>query len=173
MAFRHTSELPIGDGVLRVAVAGDDGTTVTLTLSTRPSQAAPGATESSTGAVPEQDAVAGSLRLPIAELPAVRTALHRALRVGEPGAGLDAEQCDRPGVPREPAPGGDCWVPQAEEELTRCFHRGHSVARLAARFGRSPESVRARLLRLGHDPQRPAYCPPDGCWSAAELAATA
>lgn len=77
-------------------------------------------------------------------------------------------------VLRELFPGhGAPWVPQHEEELVRRFHDGDSVARIAARFGRTPDSLRTKLRELGHDPRRPEYCPPDGCLSWSRYASPA
>ncbi|MEU9129159.1 hypothetical protein AB0D08_13810 [Kitasatospora sp. NPDC048540] len=78
----------------------------------------------------------GRLRLPAADVAGLRSALDRALAAAaEPGA------------------------PRPEEGLVRRFHAGESIARLAARYGRTPDAVRARLRELGHDPRRPEHCP--------------
>jgi len=77
-------------------------------------------------------------------------------------------------VLRELYPGhGSPWVPQHEEEAVRRFHDNETVARIAARFGRTPDSVRTKLRELGHDPRRPEYCPPDGCLSWSRYASPA
>ncbi|MFD0570048.1 hypothetical protein ACFQ0T_13475 [Kitasatospora gansuensis] len=95
----------------------------------------------------------------------LRIALNRALRAMAIVADVSEPIPDRD-VLRELYPGhGAPWVPQHEEELTRRFHDGDTVARIAARFGRTPDSVRTKLRELGHDPRKPEYCPPDGCLS--------
>jgi hypothetical protein len=153
MAFRHLNELPLGDKVFRVELASDDDTHVTLSLS--------GWSESAPG-TPLAD---GRITLPLADVPALRIALNRALRALAMVADVAEPIPDRD-VLRELFPGhGAPWVPQHEEELVRRFHEGDTVARIAARFGRTPDSVRAKLRELGHDPRRPEFCPPDGCLS--------
>jgi hypothetical protein len=153
MAFRHINELPLGDKIFRVELSSDDDITVTLTLT--------GWRESLPGA----PLAAGSLTMPLADVPTLRIALNRALRALALAADVAEPIPDRD-ILRELFPGhGAPWVPQHEEDLTRRFHAGETIARIAARFGRTPDSVRTKLRELGHDPRRPEYCPPDGCLS--------
>ncbi|MFC7308812.1 hypothetical protein ACFQVC_31910 [Streptomyces monticola] len=161
MAFRHLNELPLGDKVFRIELVSEDDTTVTLTLT--------GWREDT----PETLLASGALTLPLAEVPPLRIALNRALRALALVADVAEPIPDRD-VLRELFPGhGAPWVPQHEEDLARRFHAGETVARIAARFGRTPDSVRTKLRELGHDPRRPEYCPPDGCLSWSRYASPA
>jgi hypothetical protein len=161
MAFRHINELPLGEKVFRIALASEDDTTVTVTL---------------TGwheAHPDQPLASGELRLPLQDVAALRIAVNRALRAIALVADVAEPIPDRD-VLRELYPGhGAPWVPQHEEELVRRFHDGETIARISARFGRTPDSVRTKLRELGHDPRRPEYCPPDGCLSWSRYASPA
>ena len=153
MAFRHLNELPLGDKVFRIELASEDDITVTLALT--------GWDE----AGPESPLASGELRLPLQDVASLRIALNRALRALAMVADVAEPIPDRD-VLRELFPGhGAPWVPQHEEELLRRFHAGETVARIAARFGRTPDSVRTKVRELGHDPRRPEFCPPDGCLS--------
>ncbi|WP_371499395.1 hypothetical protein OG871_24780 [Kitasatospora sp. NBC_00374] len=78
----------------------------------------------------------GRLRLPVEDAAGLRGALDRVLAAV--GAGPDASP---------------------EADLVRRFHAGESIARIAARYGRTPDAVRARLRELGHDPRHPEHCP--------------
>jgi hypothetical protein len=161
MSFRHINELPLGEKIFRIELASDDDTHVTLSLS--------GWSETN----PETVLAEGSLRLPMADVPSLRIALNRALRALALVADVAEPIPDRD-VLRELFPGhGAPWVPQHEEELLRRFHGSETIARIAARFGRTPDSVRTKLRELGHDPRRPEYCPPDGCLSWSRYASPA
>jgi hypothetical protein len=161
MAFRHLNELPLGEKVFRIELASEDDTTVTLTLT--------GWSESDPGT----PLAAGELKLPLQDVASLRIALNRALRALALVADVAEPIPDRD-VLRELFPGhGAPWVPQHEEELLRRFHDGESLARIAARFGRTPDSVRAKVRELGHDPRRPEFCPPDGCLSWSRYASPA
>ncbi|MEZ0090689.1 hypothetical protein [Streptacidiphilus sp. EB129] len=153
MAFRHLNELPLGDKVFRVELTSEDDREVVLSLT--------GWREGHSA-----DPIAsGRLRLPVEDVASLRIALNRALRALAIVADVSEPIPDRD-VLRELYPGhGAPWVPQHEEELVRRFHANETVARIAARFGRTPDSVRTKLRELGHDPRRPEYCPPDGCLS--------
>jgi hypothetical protein len=83
------------------------------------------------------------LRLRLEDVPSLRIALDRAVALAGAAAGA------------APEPGA--------EGLVRRFHGGESIARIAARYGRTPDAVRARLRELGHDPRRPEHCPSAGC----------
>ncbi|KAF4409088.1 MULTISPECIES: hypothetical protein [Streptomyces] len=161
MAFRHLNELPLGDKIFRIELASDDDSTVTLTLTGWHEDA------------PETLLASGALTLPLTEVPPLRIALNRALRALALVADVSEPIPDRD-VLRELFPGhGAPWVPQHEEDLAQRFHGGETIARIAARFGRTPDSVRAKLRELGHDPRRPEYCPPDGCLSWSRYASPA
>jgi hypothetical protein len=161
MAFRHLNELPLGEKVFRIELTSEDDTTVTLALT--------GWSESD----PDTPLASGALRLPLQDVASLRIALNRALRALALVADVAEPIPDRD-VLRELFPGhGAPWVPQHEEELLRRFHDGESVARIAARFGRTPDSVRAKVCELGHDPRRPEFCPPDGCLSWSRYASPA
>ncbi|MET9296970.1 hypothetical protein [Streptomyces sp. NPDC003077] len=161
MAFRHLNELPLGDKVFRIELVSEDDSTVTLTLTGWHEDA------------PETLLASGALTLPLTEVPPLRIALNRALRALALVADVAEPIPDRD-VLRELFPGhGAPWVPQHEEDLVRRFHEGVTIARIAARFGRTPDSVRTKLRELGHDPRRPEYCPPDGCLSWSRYASAA
>lgn len=161
MAFRHLNELPLGDKIFRIELASDDDITVTLTLT--------GWRES----LPEAPLASGALTMPLTDVPALRIALNRGLRALALAADVAEPIPDRD-ILRELFPGhGAPWIPQHEEDLTQRFHTGESVARIAARFGRTPDSVRSKIRELGHDPRRPEYCPPDGCLSWSRYASAA
>ena len=163
MAFRHLNELPLGDKVFRTELTSDDDSTVTLKLT--------GWRED--GAAGREPIASGELTLPMQDVPALRIALNRALRALAIVAEVAEPIPDRD-VLRELFPGhGAPWVPQHEEELLRRFHDGETIARIAARFGRTPDSVRTKLRELGHEPRRPEYCPPDGCLSWSRYASPA
>ncbi|MFC7185012.1 hypothetical protein ACFQMG_36240, partial [Kitasatospora paranensis] len=83
------------------------------------------------------------LRLRLEDVPSLRIALDRAVALAGAAAGAAV------------APGG--------EGLVRRFHGGESIARIAARYGCTPDAVRARLRVLGHDPRLPEHCPSPGC----------
>lgn len=169
MAFRHLNELPLGDKVFRIELASDDDSTVTLTLTGWQEDG----TGSSAPSAPSEPIASGELRLPMQDVAALRIALNRALRALAIVAEVAEPIPDRD-VLRELFPGhGAPWVPQHEEELLRRFHDGETTARVAARFGRTPDSVRTKLRELGHDPRRPEYCPPDGCLSWSRYASPA
>ncbi|MEV0265310.1 hypothetical protein AB0I49_28795 [Streptomyces sp. NPDC050617] len=161
MSFRHINELPLGDKIFRIELASDDDATVTLTLTGWHEDA------------PEALLASGALTLPLTEVPPLRIALNRALRALALVADVAEPIPDRD-VLRELFPGhGAPWVPQHEEDLAHRFHGGETIARIAARFGRTPDSVRTKLRELGHDPRRPEYCPPDGCLSWSRYASPA
>ncbi|MBY8888811.1 hypothetical protein K7472_28775 [Streptomyces sp. PTM05] len=161
MAFRHLNELPLGERVFRIELASDDDTTVTLGLA--------GWSE----ADPDTPLASGELRLPLRDVASLRIALNRALRALALVADVAEPIPDRD-VLRELFPGhGAPWIPQHEEELVRRFHDGETIARVAARFGRTPDSLRTKLRELGHDPRRPEHCPPDGCLSWSRYASAA
>ncbi|GGO93851.1 hypothetical protein [Wenjunlia tyrosinilytica] len=164
MAFRHLNELPLGDKVFRIELASDDDSTVTLNLTGWREDAEGGTAEPIAG---------GELTMPMQDVAALRIALNRALRALAIVAEVAEPIPDRD-VLRELFPGhGAPWVPQHEEELLRRFHDGDTIARIAARFGRTPDSVRTKLRELGHEPRRPEYCPPDGCLSWSRYASPA
>ncbi|SFC99945.1 hypothetical protein [Streptomyces aidingensis] len=153
MAFRHINELPLGEKIFRIELSSDDDISVSLTLT--------GWRETA----PETPIASGALTMPLADVPTLRIALTRALRALALAADVSEPIPDRD-ILRELFPGhGAPWVPQHEEDLTRRFHAGETIARIAARFGRTPDSVRTKLRELGHDPRRPEHCPPDGCLS--------
>jgi hypothetical protein len=153
MAFRHLNELPLGDKVFRIELTSEDDREVVIDFT--------GWREGHAAA----PIASGRLRLPVEDVPSLRIAFNRALRALAIVADVSEPIPDRD-VLRELYPGhGAPWVPVHEEELLRRFHDNETVARIAARFGRTPDSVRTKLRELGHDPRRPEYCPPDGCLS--------
>ena len=161
MAFRHINELPLGDKVFRIELTSEDDREVVVDFTGwREGHAA-------------EPIASGRLRLPVEDVPSLRIAFNRALRALAIVADVSEPIPDRD-VLRELYPGhGAPWVPVHEEELLRRFHDNETVARIAARFGRTPDSVRTKLRELGHDPRRPEYCPPDGCLSWSRYASPA
>jgi len=59
-----------------------------------------------------------------------------------------------------PASRGRPWTAEQDAELERGWIGGDSLEEIAARFQRTPGGIRARLPRVGCDPQRPGeYLP--------------
>lgn len=59
-----------------------------------------------------------------------------------------------------PAGRGRPWSPELDAELERRWIAGESVEEIAARLERTPGGIRARLPRVGCDPERPGeYLP--------------
>ncbi|TNC19839.1 helix-turn-helix domain containing protein [Amycolatopsis alkalitolerans] len=59
-----------------------------------------------------------------------------------------------------PASQGRPWNPDLDGELERRWVEGQSVEEIAVHFERSPGGIRARLPRVGCDPERPGeYLP--------------
>jgi hypothetical protein len=59
-----------------------------------------------------------------------------------------------------PAKRGAQWTAELDAELERCWLAGENVEEIAARFERTPGGIRARLPRVGCDPEAPgAYLP--------------
>jgi hypothetical protein len=70
-------------------------------------------------------------------------ARHTAMR--EPGARRSRPRAARQGRP---------WTAELDAELERRWIEGDSVAEIARRFERTPGGIRARLPRVGCDPER-------------------
>ncbi|GHE86470.1 hypothetical protein GCM10017786_17410 [Amycolatopsis deserti] len=60
-----------------------------------------------------------------------------------------------------PASQGRPWTPELDAELERRWIAGESVADIARELGRSPGGIRARLPRVGCDPERRGEYLPD------------
>ncbi|MBN6038660.1 helix-turn-helix domain containing protein [Amycolatopsis sp. 195334CR] len=105
---------------------------------------------------PQGEPVAdGHLELDAAAAATLANVLAKALRSA--GA-LGRTGARRPG-PR-PAHQGQPWSPTLDEDLERRWLAGEPVEAIAEAFGRSPGSIRARLPRVGCDPEAPgAYLP--------------
>lgn len=59
-----------------------------------------------------------------------------------------------------PAAQGRPWTPELDAELERRWIAGDPVAEIAQHFERTPGGIRARLPRVGCDPERPGeYLP--------------
>ena len=109
------------------------------------------------GAVgPEGESVAGGSFEVDAELVSTLTAvLSDTLRQRSLSGGR-ANQAAKAGAPR----GGHPWTEEHDVELERRWIEGESVAKLAAYFERTPGAIRARLPRVGCDPENPGeYLP--------------
>jgi hypothetical protein len=73
-------------------------------------------------------------------------------------AGIGNPSRRRPGV--RPARQGSPWTDEQDAELERLWQAGESVEDIAAQFERTPGGIRARLSRVGCDPEKPgAYLP--------------
>ncbi|MGA6165146.1 helix-turn-helix domain containing protein [Amycolatopsis magusensis] len=105
---------------------------------------------------PQGEPVAdGRLELDPTAAATLATVLSRALRSA--GA-LGRSGARRPG-PR-PAQQGQPWSAEQDADLERRWLAGEPVEAIAADFGRSPGSIRARLPRVGCDPEvRGAHLP--------------
>ncbi|AXB43573.1 helix-turn-helix domain containing protein [Amycolatopsis albispora] len=105
---------------------------------------------------PQGEPVAdGRLDLDAAAAATLATVLSRALR----SAGALGRTGPRRSGPR-PAQQGQPWSPTLDAALERRWMAGEPVETIAEAFGRSPGSIRARLPRVGCDPENPgAYLP--------------
>ncbi|GAA5170211.1 MULTISPECIES: helix-turn-helix domain containing protein [Amycolatopsis] len=135
--------------------AGED--TYSIEITTVPGDDGPARLVVSVGgAGPQGDQVAdGHLEVAAAAAETLGTVLAEALRhtVGITGAGGRRARA-------RPASQGLPWTPEQDAELESRWITGSSVADIAADFGRSPGAVRARLPRVGCDPERPGeYLP--------------
>jgi hypothetical protein len=73
-------------------------------------------------------------------------------------AGISNPSRRRPG--NRPAQQGRPWSGELDAELERSWQAGESVEDIAAHFERTPGGIRARLPRVGCDPEKPgAYLP--------------
>jgi hypothetical protein len=73
-------------------------------------------------------------------------------------AGISNHSRRRPAV--RPAQQGRPWTDEQDTELERLWQAGESVEDIAARFERTPGGIRARLPRVGCDPEKQgAYLP--------------
>jgi hypothetical protein len=73
-------------------------------------------------------------------------------------AGISNPSRRRPG--ERPAQQGRPWTDELDAELERQWQAGESVEDIAAHFERTPGGIRARLPRVGCDPEKPgAYLP--------------
>jgi hypothetical protein len=79
--------------------------------------------------------------------PEVVRALHAAL------AALD-DQIKRSSAAGGPANAGKSWSPQDDGALTEAWDAGEGLKRIAARFGRTEDSIAARLVKIGKVPDR-------------------
>ncbi|QFU91463.1 helix-turn-helix domain containing protein [Amycolatopsis sp. YIM 10] len=97
----------------------------------------------------------GRIELDAAAATTLATVLTRALR----SAGALGRSGARSSGPR-PARQGQPWSGTLDADLERRWLAGESVEVIAEAFGRSPGSIRARLPRVGCDPEAPgAYLP--------------
>lgn len=108
------------------------------------------------GAGPHCEPVAdGQLEVASAAAAALGCVLSETLRhhvaISEPG-GRRARA--------RPASQGRPWTPELDEELEKRWIQGESVEEIAVHFERSPGGIRARLPRVGCDPEQPGeYLP--------------
>ncbi|NYI92692.1 hypothetical protein HNR02_006067 [Amycolatopsis endophytica] len=68
---------------------------------------------------------------------------------------------DPGGRTARPASQGRPWTPALDAELEQRWIAGESVADIARELARSPGGIRARLPRVGCDPERPGEYLPD------------
>lgn len=77
--------------------------------------------------------------------------LKHHVAIGEPGGRRTRAR---------PASQGRPWSPEHDAELERRWIEGDSVEEIAIHFERTPGGIRARLPRVGCDPERPGeYLP--------------
>jgi hypothetical protein len=109
------------------------------------------------GAVgPEGEAVAeGRIEVDAGAAPTLGTVLSDTLASF---AGIGNPNRRRPGA--RPAQQGRPWTDEQDTELERRWQAGESVEDIAAQFERTPGGIRARLPRVGCDPEKQgAYLP--------------
>ncbi|MEV6912687.1 helix-turn-helix domain containing protein [Amycolatopsis sp. NPDC051071] len=147
----HRTEVRVQDTVYRIEVAAREGggaagedRWVTVMVG---------------GAGPQQEPVAeGRLDIDAEAVPALATVLSDTLMAfaGRSGGGGNRRRrsADRP--PRQGLP----WSEELDAELESRWLAGESVEEIARRFERTPGGIRARLPRVGCDPERRgAYLP--------------
>lgn len=144
----HRTEVRVGINKYSVEVAalpGDDQST----LSTRVAVII-GA------AGPEGESVAeGRIEVEAGAAPTLGTVLADTLLSF---AGISNPNRRRPG--NRPAQQGRPWSDEQDAELEKLWQEGESVEDIATRFERTPGGIRARLPRVGCDPEKPgAYLP--------------
>ncbi|PFG50823.1 hypothetical protein ATK36_6077 [Amycolatopsis sulphurea] len=133
----HRTEIRAGDIQYQVAVItrteGGEPDRVTVTI---------GAER------PDGEPVAeGRLDLDVASVPTVAELLGTSLRSFTGGA--------RRRSGNRPARQGQPWTDEMEAELEARWLAGESVVDIARHFDRTPGGIRARLPRVGCDPERP------------------
>jgi len=82
------------------------------------------------------------------ESPVVIRALHVALDA------LDHQIKMRERGAAAPSNAGKSWSPDEDTALAEAFDAGERLADIASRFGRTEESIAARLVRIGKVPDR-------------------
>ncbi|HEY2057942.1 helix-turn-helix domain containing protein [Amycolatopsis sp. NBC_01480] len=104
------------------------------------------------GEGPDGELVAeGRLELDSAAVPAVAELLGGSLLAFSGGGGGGGRR--RTG--QRPAQQGSPWTEEMDAELERRWLAGDPVADLARDFERTPGGIRARLPRVGCDPEKP------------------
>lgn len=96
----------------------------------------------------------GRIEVDAGAAPALGTVLAGALRAFAGSAGRRRRPADGP------AQRGSQWTAELDAELERCWLEGKSVEEIAELFERTPGGIRARLPRVGCDPEEQgAYLP--------------
>ncbi|KZB84289.1 hypothetical protein [Amycolatopsis regifaucium] len=146
----HRTEIRVQDTVYRIEVAAREGSGaagedrwVTVTVG---------------GAGPQEEPVAeGRIDIDAEAVPALATVLSDTLMAF---AGRSNGRNGRRRSADRPAHQGLPWSDELDAELESRWLAGESVEEIARRFERTPGGIRARLPRVGCDPERRgAYLP--------------
>jgi hypothetical protein len=148
MIEEHRTEVRVRDTVYRIEVVAhagdgvaDEGRRVSVTIGGTGPQ--------------DQPVVEGTLEIDETSVPTLAPVLSDALLAF---AGRGRNQRRRPG--ERPAQQGMPWSDELDAELESRWRAGESVEEIALRFERTPGGIRARLPRVGCDPEKPgAYLP--------------
>ncbi|QRP50789.1 helix-turn-helix domain containing protein [Amycolatopsis sp. FDAARGOS 1241] len=138
----HRTEVRVGNVQYQIAVVANPGARaeqgrVTVTVG---------------GEGPEGEPVAhGRLDLDTAAVPTVADLLAGSLHAFAGTGGPRRRSGERPAQQGKP------WSAELDAELESAWLAGEPVAELARRFARTAGGIRARLPRVGCDPERPGH----------------
>jgi hypothetical protein len=141
----HRSKLRVGENTLSIEIVTVPGGERCDRLVVSVAASGPDGERRAEGQLEVSPEVAGALGGVLSE-----TLRHHGA-MSEPGGGRSRDR---------PAGRGRPWTAEQDAELERRWISGEDVATIAARFERTPGGIRARLPRVGCDPQRPGeYLP--------------